>query len=152
MVWGRFPYEQKPGQPGADYHPCLVLGWNEFRPGKFSILVVFGTSQKNSVEQWCNFTVSNTSAMLLAGLNKVTYFDLGRWKWLQWHKAWFQTPDPARWTTPVIGRIEASGAHVLRYQLERRAANGLPTPPKPKPMLVASSPSTDATPDEKEPN
>lgn len=146
VVWGRFPYDEKRGEPGEDFHPCLVLGWNEYVPGRFSVLVVFGTSNPNRVEAWCNFQVSNATAMQFAGLNKVTYFDLGRWKWLQWHSDWFFTPDPDRWSTPVVGRIREDGAHVLRYQLQQRERRALPVPPKPKPKLIASSPSTDGTP------
>lgn len=116
-----------------------MLGWNEFQPGKFSVLVVFGTSNQARVEAWCNFQVSNATAMQFAGLNKVTYFDLGRWKWLQWHEAWFYTPDPARWSTPVIGRIQEEGAHVLRYQLQQRERHGLLVPPRPKPKIVTDN-------------
>jgi hypothetical protein len=140
-VWGRFPYDEAPGKPALDCHPCLVLGWNEFQPSRFSVLIVFGTSNTKRVDAAYNFQVSKWTAMREAGLNKVTLFDLGRWKWLQWHKDWFETPDPKRWSTPVIGRIGADGAAVLRYQLELRAQNGMPTPPRPKPQIVASNPS-----------
>ncbi len=142
IVWGRFPYVDADGAHRADHNPCLVLGWNEFRPGKFSVLVVFGTSKPGVVDEWCNFGIYNASQMLLAGLNKVTLFDLGKWKWIQWHAAWFKTPDTDRWPTPVIGHVGHDGAAVLRYQLDLRAQHSLPTPPRPKPRLVASNPAS----------
>lgn len=132
VVWGRFPYDEKPGQPGADFHPCLVFEWNEFRPDQYAVLVAFGTGNIDRGERGINFIVSKYEAQIRAGLNKETLFDLGRTKWLQWSDRWFSSPNPAKWPTPVIGKIGEGGERVLRYILQQRAAAGLPTPRRPE--------------------
>lgn len=144
VVWGRFPYVERPGLPGVDYHPCLVLDWAQHRENRFNVLVVFGTS-KRTVDPAYNFRVSKYIAMKAAGLNKETFFDLGRFARLEWSNKWFNSPDLNRWPTPVIGRIVEEGAHVLRYQLQQRVALGLPVPPRPAkpPVLLSAAPPPD---------
>lgn len=107
------------------------MQWNEYQPGKFSVLVVFGTGNVDRGERGVNFVVSKFSSLKIAGLNKETLFDLGRAKWLPWTDRWFISPDLKRWSTPVIGHIEADGAAVLRHILGQRAKLGLRNPPQP---------------------
>ena len=119
--------------PGEDYHPCLVLEWGEFRPNEFAVLVLFGTSKIDPRDRNRHFIISKYESIIKAGLNRETMFDLGRWKRLQWSERWFMTPDPKRWSTPVIGHLSGPGGLILRYMLQQRAAAGLPTPPRPTP-------------------
>jgi hypothetical protein len=130
---------EKPGVPAEDFHPCLVLEWNEFKPGKFAVLVVFGTSKIRPVDRGRNFIISKYETLMKAGLYRETMFDLGRSKRLPWSDRWFFTPDPKRWTTPVIGHIGDRGRTVLGYMLQQRLAAGLPTPPRPTPPPMPGS-------------
>lgn len=106
------------------------MQWNEYRPGDFSVLAVFGTSNVERADRGTNFVVSKYLALQKAGLCKETLFDLGRSRWLPWTTRWFTSPDPHKWPTPIIGHIESDGAHVLRYILQQRAELGLRNPPK----------------------
>lgn len=129
IVWGRFPYAERPGLPGPVCHPCLVLQTNEFRPGCWSVLVVFGTSNTEREDRHLNLTVSNVSAQIKCGLNKDTLFCLGRYKRLPWSEKWFSPPD-SRWATPKIGRLPPPGPDILRETLRLRERLGLPVPPR----------------------
>lgn len=127
VVWCRFPYDEKPGRPGREPHPGLVFETNEYREGQYAVKVAFGTSNVQR-PNGPHFVVSNFNAMRIAGLNKVTCFDLGRSKWLVWTTDWFESPDPAKYATPVIGSIGQDGQAALGVILRRRRDAGLPVP------------------------
>lgn len=128
VVWCHFPYDERRGVPAIDPHPGLVFATNEFRPGEFAVQVAFGTSNVTRGDRAQHFVVSNYNALQFAGLNKETFFDLGRYKWLPWTTDFFRSPDPDKYATPVIGQILGEGQVNLRYVLEQRRAAGLATP------------------------
>lgn len=128
VVWCRFPYDETPGKPGDIAHPALVFEVMEYREGKYAVRVAFGTSNMDRGDKAMNFQVSNFAAQRAAGLAKETFFDLGRVKTLVWTDRWFESPDPKRWSTPVIGQIGADGQEYLRAVLERRKGAGLTVP------------------------
>jgi hypothetical protein len=128
VVWCHFPYDERRWAPGPTPHPCLVFETREFRPGEYAVQVVFGTSNIARADRDTNFLVSNYGAQILAGLCKETLFDLGRSRRLEWRSRWFTTPDPKRWSTPIIGRIPDQGHDVLRMLIAKRRALGLPVP------------------------
>jgi hypothetical protein len=108
-----------------------VLAVHEIKPSEFSVLVVFGTSNMGRDDRSLHFFIANLAAMNWAGLRKPTLFDLGRSRWLHWSDAWFGSPDPARWPTPIIGHVPDDHVDFLRGQLRMREEKGLPVPPKP---------------------
>jgi hypothetical protein len=128
VVWSQFPYDEARGVPAIEPHPALVFETNEYRPGEYAVKVAYGTSNVTRADRAQHFVVSNWNAMQFAGLNRETFFDLGRFKWLPWTDAWFTSPDPQKYATPVIGRIVDDGIASLRYVLEQRRAAGLITP------------------------
>lgn len=128
VVWSRFPYDEQRGVPASKPHPALVFESREFRPHEYSIKVCYGTSNVTRAERAQHFVVSNESCQIIAGLNKETFFDLGRFKWLPWDSDWFESPDLNKYSTPVIGRIIEPGISALGYVLQQRKAAGLPTP------------------------
>lgn len=128
VVWSHFPYDEKRGVPAIEPHPALVFETTEFRDGEYAVKVAYGTSNVKRADRAQHFVISNWNAMLFAGLNMETFFDLGRFKWLPWTSAWFTSPDPNKYPTPVIGRVLEDGATALRYVLEQRRAAGLATP------------------------
>ena len=127
VVWCLFPFEERPGVPGPDPHPGLVFETREFRPGEYSVQVVYGTSNTKRPGS-PHFMVSNFAAMKMAGLNKVTIFDLGRSRWLPWTDGFFRSPDPRKYPTPKIGCIQSEGQAALASVLRRRRDLGLPNP------------------------
>lgn len=128
VVWSLFPYDEKRGVPATEPHPALVFETNEFRDGEYAVKVAYGTSNVTRVERSQHFVVSNWNSLQFAGLNKETFFDLGRFKWLPWRSDFFISPDPKIYPTPVIGRILENGQTVLRYVIEQRRAAGLAVP------------------------
>jgi hypothetical protein len=128
VVWCHFPYVEKPGVPAPAGHPCLVLETNEYQPGLYSVRVVYGTSQVHKFDRGLNLFVSNHAAQTQAGLSRETVFDLGRYLRLPWDDAFFKSPDPRRWNTPVIGNLQPLGQEVLRHTLRERRRRGLPVP------------------------
>lgn len=127
VVWCRFPYENQSGKCESP-HPALVFATNEYKPDKFSIQVVYGTSNLSRAPKNENFVVSKTSEMDYAGLYKVTLFDLGRAKWLVWGPQFFFSPDENKYSTPVIGCIRPQGQQILKIILAERRAKGLKCP------------------------
>lgn len=128
VVWSFFPYDEKRGVPAAEPHPALVFETTEFRNGEYAVKVAYGTSNVTRAERAQYFVVSNWNALQFAGLNKETFFDLGRFKWLPWRSEFFASPDLDKYPTPVIGRILGDGQAVLRYVIEQRRAAGLVVP------------------------
>jgi hypothetical protein len=126
VVWSYFPYEERPDDPGPAPHPALVFDWKKHASGLFTIRVAFGSSKPRT--KGPHYTVQNYNAMMLAGLNKVTTFDLGRVADLPWDSDWFVSPNPKKFSTPVIGYLQESSHDALRRVLRRRQALGLPTP------------------------
>ncbi len=128
VVWSLFPYDERRGVPATVPHPALVFETSEFREGEYAVKVAYGTSNVGRGDRAQHFVVSNYNAMRFAGLNKETFFDLGRFKRLPWCSDFFVSPDPQKYSTPVIGRIVEPGLSALRYVLEQRRAAGLATP------------------------
>lgn len=129
VVWCFFPYHEKRGVPATKPHPALVFETSEFLDGRFAVRVAFGTSAKKPrFDDGTHFKVSNYNALHLAGLNRVTTFDLGRVKYLPWTSRWFASPDPSKYASPKIGSIEADGQAILRAILKIREAKGLSVP------------------------
>lgn len=128
VVWSKFPYDENRGVPAIEPHPALVFETNEFRPNEYAVKVCYGTSNVQRSDRAQHFVVSNWNCLRFAGLNKETFFDLGRFKWLPWTSEWFESPDPQKYATPVIGRIVDPGIGALRYVLQNRRAAGLATP------------------------
>jgi hypothetical protein len=128
VVWSLFPYDEKRGVPATTPHPALVFETREFRDGEYSVKVCYGTSNVTRGDRSQHYVVSNWNLMQFAGLNRETFFDLWRFKWLPWTSDWFVSPDPAKYSTPVIGRIVGDGVPALAYVLEQRKASGLATP------------------------
>jgi len=127
VVWCRFPYDGQAGRSEIP-HPCLVFQVNEYKPDKFAVKVVYGTSNLTRVPKGENFVNYNHTELDYAGLYKVTLFDLGRSKWLTWGPQFFTSPDQNKYPTPVIGCVRTQGQDVLRVILEERRAKGLPCP------------------------
>jgi hypothetical protein len=92
------------------------------------VKVAYGTSKVGRAERSQHFVVSNYNALLFAGLNRETFFDLGRTVWLPWTDAFFKTPDISKYPSPVIGRIVGDEVAALRYIITQRAAAGLAVP------------------------
>lgn len=128
VVWSFFPYDEQRGVPATEPHPALVFETTEYREGEYAVKVAYGTSNVGRGERAQHFVVSNWNAMRFAGLNRETFFDLGRFKWLPWTSAWFASPDLDKYPTPVIGRILEDGQTVLRYVIAQRRAAGLTVP------------------------
>lgn len=128
VVWCFFPYDEARGVPAIKPHPGLVFETNEFRQGEFAVKVAFGTSNVTRAARAQHFVISNYTALQFAGLNKETFFDLGRYKRLPWTSTFFRSPDPAKYSTPVIGQVLGEGQTNLRYVIEQRRAAGLAVP------------------------
>ena len=131
VVWSFFPYDEQRGVPATDPHPALVFETYEFRAGQYAVKVAYGTSSTQArKEPGPHFKVSNYNALMFAGLNRETTFDLSRFKWLPWTSRWFASPDPAKYGTPVIGciRSDGQGQSVLKEILRERQRLGLPVP------------------------
>ncbi|WP_312064657.1 hypothetical protein [Brevundimonas sp.] len=69
--------------------------------------------------------------MQYAGLAQATRFDLDRIRFLMWDSDWFQSPDLAKYDTPIIGRLQEEPAERLRNLLRVRADNGMKVPYRP---------------------
>jgi hypothetical protein len=128
VVWSFFPYDETRGVPATEPHPALVFETNEFRLGEYTVKVCYGTSNVTRAERAQHLIISNYNAMRFAGLNKETFFDLGRFKWLPWTSEWFASPDDDKYPTPVIGRLVQEVQDHLRYVLVQRKASGLAVP------------------------
>jgi len=131
IVWCRFPYDDKPGEPGEVAHPALVFSTFEYQPGLYSVQVAFGTSTLKTERRPFDFRIQNFRHMQYAGLCKATRFDLDRIKFLMWDSDWFQSPDPEKFSTPVLGRLLDEPAERLRNLLRVRADNGMKVPYRP---------------------
>jgi hypothetical protein len=127
VVWSFFPYDEQRGVPASEPHPALVFETYEFRDGEYAVKVAYGTSAA-ARRDGPHFVVSNYNALMFAGLNKVTTFDLGRAKFLPWTSRWFSSPDPTKYATPKIGCIQADGQEVLRSILRERRDAGQRVP------------------------
>lgn len=128
VVWSRFPYDDKPGEPGEVAHPALVFATFEFRPGEFSVQVAYGTSKLKTDRRPFDFRIQNFRDMQFAGLAQATRFDLDKIKFLPWDDAWFENPAPWKYDSPVIGRVLDGPAERLKNILRVRADNGMPVP------------------------
>ncbi|WP_312139246.1 hypothetical protein [Brevundimonas sp.] len=128
IVWAKFPYTEKPGQPGEVAHPALVFTTYEFRTGEFSIQVAFGTSKLKTEERPYDFRIQNFRDMQFAGLAQATRFDLDRIKYLPWDSDWFVSPAPQKYPSPVLGRLLDQPANRLRNILRVRHDNGMSVP------------------------
>jgi hypothetical protein len=131
VVWSRFPYAQNPGVPGAVPHPALVFSTFEREAGLFSVQVAYGTSNLKTETRPFDFRVQNFRCMQYAGLDKATRFDLDNVKFLQWDSDWFESPDPTKYPTPVIGYMLDDQKQCLRRLLAVRLDQGLKVPVRP---------------------
>lgn len=131
IVWARFPYSDNPGVPAQDPHPALVFSTFEYAPGLFSVQVAYGTSKLKTDTRPFDFRVQNFRVMQYAGLHQATRFDLDRVKFLMWDDAWFFSPDPEKYDTPVIGHLLDEAADRLRNILRVRADHGYKVPYRP---------------------
>jgi hypothetical protein len=128
VVWSYFPYDETRGVPAIEPHPALVFQVNEYRPGLYSVKVVYGTSNVGRGDRSQHLVISNYNELMFAGLHKETFFDLGRFKWLPWTSKWFRSPDEAKYSTPVIGHLSDKGQGILRYILQQRQLAKLAVP------------------------
>ncbi len=129
VVWSFFPYDEQRGVPATVPHPALVFETRELDDGRLAVRVAYGTSStKPRKNPGPHFKVENYNALMFAGLDRVTTFDLGRFKWLLWTSRWFASPDPTKYATPIIGCIHGDGQDVLREALRERRDLGLPVP------------------------
>lgn len=131
IVWSRFPYDNKPGEPGEVAHPALVFATFEYKPGLFSVQVAYGTSKLKTDRRPFDFRIQNFRHMQYAGLSQATRFDLDRIRYLMWDSDWFESPDLTKYETPVIGHLQEEPAARLRNLLRVRADNGMKVPVRP---------------------
>lgn len=128
VVWTRFPWDESRNEPGPP-HPCLVFHTAVHpKTGIGGVKVAFGTSNIERGERGRNFIISNVVGLNTAGLRRETLFDLGRWRWLLWTDRWFFSPDPKRWSTPVIGCLDGERLQRLRTIVSIRQQWGLDCP------------------------
>lgn len=133
IVWARFPFDEKPGVPGEKPRPGLVFSTFEIEPGRFSVQIAYGTSNLKTENRPFDFRIQNFRMMQFAGLSQATRFDLDRIKFLPWDDQWFESPNLAKYATPVIGKLLDDPAERLRNLLRVRADNDMKVPFRPNP-------------------